>query len=97
MPVSSVRLAPLEARPQPLLESGRDLTPVGMPVQRRLAEDQLSVKRHLEVALAPGSQLHAAHDRRPTGEQLIGQAHGPVEVVSRDAVFDDCVVLGVDH
>src|SRR5215813_8939129 len=68
-----------------------------MPLQLRLAEDELAVEGDLEATLVTAAQLHGAHDRRPPGEQLLGQAHGPVQVVSRNAELDRCFVLRIDH
>ena len=68
-----------------------------MPLQLGLAEHELAVQGDLETPCVTAAQLHRAQDRRPAGEQLVGQAHGLVEVVSRDAELDRCFVFGVDH
>ncbi len=89
--------APVEARTDSLLEGRSNLTRVSVPAELSFAEDQIAVERHLEVALRTTAQLDAAHDRRPTGEKLFHQAHGPVQIVSGDAVFDHRVMLWIDH
>lgn len=68
-----------------------------MPLQLCLAEHELTIERDLEAPGVTAAQLHGAQDGRPPGEQLVGQAHGLVEIVSRDAELDRCFVLGVDH
>src|SRR5690348_2068484 len=68
-----------------------------MPLRLRFAEHELPIQGDLEASGVTASQLHCAQDRRPAGQQLVGQAHGLVEIVSRDAELDRCFVLGVDH
>jgi len=68
-----------------------------MPLQLCLAEHELLIEGYLEAPGVTAAQLHFAQDGRPSGEQLVGQAHGLVEIVSRDAELDRSVVFGVDH
>ena len=91
------RLAPRKRRAEAALEGGRDLAPVRMPLQLRLAEHELPVEGDLEAPGVTAAQLDCAQDGRPAGQQLVGQAHGLVEIVSRDAELDRCFVFGVDH
>jgi hypothetical protein len=42
-------------------------------------------------------QLNAAEHRRPAIQDLLRQAHGLVEIVSRDAEFDRDLGFGASH
>src|SRR5450759_515147 len=91
------RVTPVQRRAELLLEQPRNLTGIRKSAGRFLAEDQLPVNRDLEAPAAPALELDRAHDRRPPAQQLAGQAHGLVKVVSRYAVFDLHFVERVDH
>ena len=80
--------SPLWPRSEPGFENFRDLAVGWKAGKPRFAEDLLPIDEHLETALAAGLQLDAIEQWRPTGHELLCQAHGPVEVVSRDAEFD---------
>lgn len=90
-------LAPVQPRAEPALDLRRHLTRVGVALQRLFAEDELAIEGHLEAALRTARELNPPQDRGPAAEQLVRQAHGPVEIVSRDAELDPYLVLGVDH
>ena len=90
-------LAPRNRPAKAALESFSHLARIGMPLKLRFAEYELAVEGHLEAPGVTAAQLHGAQDGRPSGEQVVGQAHGPVEIVSRDAELDRCFVLRVDH
>ena len=80
--------SPPGRRSEPRLEEFPDLTLGGEAVEACLAEDLLPVDEHLETALAACLQLDSIQPWRPTVQELLSQAHGLVEVVSRDAEFD---------
>jgi hypothetical protein len=62
-----------------------------------LVVEDLPVQAGLEDALDAGLQLQADEDGRPALEDLSRPPGGLVEVVSRDAVFDDDAMLRIDH
>lgn len=64
---------------------------------RGLVVDDLIVKGDPEDAFGAGLQFKAEKDRRPTLQDLSCRTDSLVQVVSRDAVFDDDAVLRVDH
>ncbi len=88
---------PLRRRPELRLQKLHDLAPLRKPVQAGLAEDFLAVDGHLETAAASGFELEAAQHRRPAVHQLLSQAHGLGQVVSRDAELDRDFGFGVGH
>lgn len=55
------------------------------------------IEGDLEGAFSTGLQLEAEQDRRPALQDLSCRTDSLVQVVSRDAVFDDDAVLRVDH
>lgn len=89
--------SPVEARPKFGFENGFDLTLFSMTAKVRLTENKLAVERHLEPPALGRLQPHATKDRSPVDQDNLGQAHGPVQVVSRHAEFDQGFVLRVDH
>jgi len=88
---------PLGRGPELRFEDLHDLALGGKPVEACLAEHFLIVDVYLEPAPAPGLQLEAAQHRRPAIEQLLSQAHGLGQVVSRDAKFDRDLRFGARH
>jgi hypothetical protein len=88
---------PFQGRAELLLEQPRNLTGLRKSAGRFLTENKLPVKRDLEAPAAPALELDRAHDRRPPAQQLAGQAHGLVKVVSRDAEFDPRLVERSHH
>src|ERR671936_2113735 len=50
--------------------------------------DRLAVQLDPEHAVRPAPQLSGLEERRPEAEHLVHQAHGLVQIVSRDAVLD---------
>lgn len=68
-----------------------------LAIGRGLVIDDLVVKGDLEDASGTGLQLEAEKDRRPALQDLSCRTDSLVQVVSRDAVFDDDAVLRVDH
>ena len=68
-----------------------------MAAEARLAEHQLAVEPDVKPAVIRGLKANLAEDRSPFREDLVGQAHGPVEIVSRDAELDKRFVLRVDQ
>ena len=55
------------------------------------------IEGDLEGAFSTGLQLEAEKDRRPALQDLSCRTDSLVQVVSRDAVFDDDVVFRVNH
>lgn len=92
-----MRFAPVQGWAELLLEGAHDLAGLGVAAEPRFAEHQLTVETYLESALLTRLQPDAAKDRRPRCEHLVGQAHGPVEIVSRDAEFNLRFVLWRNH
>lgn len=88
---------PLGRSSKPRLQDLRDLTRGGKARERRFAEDLLAIDGDLETALAAGLELDAVEHGSPSVHQLRSQAHGLVEVVSRDAEFDRDPWFGVRH
>jgi hypothetical protein len=68
-----------------------------LAARHRLVVEDLPVQAGLEDALDAGLQLQADEDGRPALEDLSRPTGGLVEVVSRDAVFDDDAMLRIDH
>ena len=68
-----------------------------MASEARFAEYELTVERNLEATVISRLQLDAPKYRRPARQYLLSQAHGPVEIVSRDTELDYSLVLWVDH
>ena len=64
---------------------------------RGLVVDDLIVKGDPEDAFGAGLQFEAEKDRRPALQNLSCRTDSLVQVVSRDAVLDDDVVLRIDH
>jgi len=56
--------------------------------ETRLAEEELAVERNFEPTVISRLQSDAAKYRRPARQYLLGQAHGLVEIVSRDTELD---------
>ncbi len=79
------------------LEKTYYLARPGKPTCLCLAENELTVNRHLKASAAGATQLDRPHYWRPTAQHLIGQAHGPLEIASRDAELDLHLVLRIDH
>jgi predicted small metal-binding protein len=80
--------SPLRRRPKAWLDELRDLAFGREAVELRLAENFPPVDGDLETSVAAGLELDACKHRRPAVEELLSQAHGLVEIVSRDAEFD---------
>src|SRR5713101_3114791 len=83
-----VARSPLRRGSEPRLQEFPDLTFRRKAVEPCLAEDLLPVDEHLETAFAACLQLDSIEQWRPSIHELLSQAHGLVEVVSRDAEFD---------
>jgi hypothetical protein len=96
-PLPGARLAPRKGRPQAALDQPGQFRPVWLAIGRGLVIDHLIVKGDLEDAFGTGLQLEAEKDRRPALQDLSCRTDSLVQVVSRDAVFDDDAVLRVDH
>src|ERR1700730_4650305 len=79
---------PAQWRAELVLEDPRPLAIAPEAVELRLAEDLLTLEIDLDPALAARPQLDAGDHRSPMLQQLVSQAHGLVEVVSRDAEFN---------
>jgi hypothetical protein len=84
-------------RPDPLTNETGDLSCVGVPAERRLREDQLSVECYLESSLRRREQCHVRDDWSPAAQQLVRQTDGTWDVVSGNAELDLEVVPGVKH
>ena len=79
---------PLRRRPEFWSQQLHHLAFVREAVKPSLAEDLLPVDRHLEHPVAAGLQLNATEHGRPAIQDFLRQAHGLVEIVSRDAELD---------
>ena len=90
-------IPPIERRAELGLEKRGDLARFRESTGLLLAEHELLVKGDLEPTAAAALQLDRTHDRSPATQQLVRQAHGLVEVVSRNAVFDPHLVERRDH
>ena len=88
---------PFRRRPQPRLEQLRNFAFGREAVEPVLAEHLLTVDGDLKPPVAPRLQLDATNDRSPAAQDLLRQAHGLVEVVSRDAEFDRDLGFGAGH
>jgi hypothetical protein len=84
--------SPVERRAELCLEETGQLSGLGKPPRVLLAEDQLIVEVDGEPTVARALELEGSNNRGPAAQELIAQAHGPVEIVSRDAVLDPNVV-----
>ena len=84
----SLGRSPLRRRAELWPEQLRHLAFVREAVQPSLAEDLFTVDRHLEHPVAAGLQLNATEHGRPAIQDFLRQAHGLVEIVSRDAELD---------
>ena len=87
----------MERGAEPILEEVDYLPLLCVAAEARLAEHQLAVEPDLKPAVLGGLKANALEDRSPLREDLVGQAHGPVEIVSRDAELDQRFVLWVDQ
>src|SRR5258707_3213426 len=90
-------LPPLQRRAKLPLEKARHLPGLREAPGRLLAEKELAVQRDLEAAVVPALELDRTPDGGPAAQELAGQAHGLVEIVSRNAVFDLRFVERADH
>jgi hypothetical protein len=72
----------------PVFEDACYLAAPGVAAETRFAEHDLAVERNLESTVFSRLQSDAAKYRRPARQYLLGQAHGLVEIVSRDAELD---------
>lgn len=92
-----VALAPHERPPQADLKQLSKLARLWAPSCRRLVVHDLIVEGDLEDAFRAALQLETEQDRGPTVENLRCPTDSIIQVISRDAVLDDDVVLWVDH
>jgi hypothetical protein len=92
-----VALAPHERPPQADLNQLSQLARMWAPSRRRLVVHDLIIEGDLEDAFGAALQLETEQDWGPTVENLCCPTDSIIQVVSRDAVFDDDVVLWVDH
>src|SRR4029077_20245966 len=83
-----LRLSPVERLTDSVLEDADYLAAPGVAAEARFAEHELSVERNFEPTVVSRFESDAAKYRRPARQYLLGQAHGPVEIVSRDAELD---------
>src|SRR5262249_27003687 len=93
----SVALAPHERLPQARLHKLSQLACFGAPSRRRLVVNDLVVECDLEDALGAALQLQTEQNRGPAVENLRCPTDSIIQVISRDAVLDDDVVLWIDH
>src|SRR5947209_13128312 len=96
-PNSAVLRPPLGRRPELGGQELLDLALGGKPGEQRLAENLLAVDLDVENATATRLQLDAAENRGPLVHDLLSQAHGPVEIVSRNAEFNCDLGFGNGH
>jgi hypothetical protein len=92
-----VRLPPPKVLAKAALHGARRLTRAGKVARDCLVEHDFAIDRDLEDALHPGAKLDSAYDGSPPRRDLDCRTDSLVEVVSRDAVFDDDGVLRVNH
>jgi len=92
-----VALTPYERPPQSRLGELPQLARVGATSRRRLVVHDVAVERDLEDALDAALQFETEQSRSPAVENLCRPTDGIIQVISRDAIFDDDVVLWIDH
>src|SRR5579864_8687767 len=92
-----VGLAPVQLWPQ-TFGHGMCCLAGGRPVSGdALVEHERAVDRDLEDAFGAGPQLDATENRRPSRRYLCCHTDSVIEIVSRNAVFDQYFVCGIDH
>ena len=92
-----IPLTPVEFLTEQLFDRFRDLAGAREPSRRRLVIDDFTVNLDLEHPLGARAKLDAGEDRRPSICYLRCHTDSFIEIVSRDAVFDDDGVLRSDH
>jgi hypothetical protein len=88
---------PAQWRAELWLEDPGDLTINRKAIEPGLAEDLLSIEKNLESTPGAALELDCVQHRRPAVEDLSGQAHGLVEVISRNAELDRDLGFGAGH
>lgn len=89
--------APVGRRAESWLEKPGHLSFGWEAVELGFAEDLITIDMDLEAAFAARLQLDAVENGRPPLQELTCQAHGLVDVVSRNAEFDRDPGFGADH
>jgi len=92
-----VALTPHERPPQSRLRKLSQLARVGATSRRRLVVHDVAVESDLEDALGAALQFETEQNRSPAIENLCRPTDSIIQVISRDAVFEDDVVLWIDH
>jgi hypothetical protein len=90
-------LPPIHSRAQHALGQPADLTCFGLSPGHRLVVEDVSVDGGAVHPLRAGFELDADQDGCPALENLSRPPGSLVQIVSRDAVFDDDAMLRIDH
>lgn len=83
--LSAIRGDPLSA---PIHEQIENLAGFGMPSSLCLRVDEVPIDRYIEDAFGACREGEGPHDVLVSRHDVVGRAHGAVEIVSRDAVDD---------
>jgi hypothetical protein len=89
--------APGDLLADALAHEADDLAGCGVPSQRLLREDELTVQRDLEASVGGRDELNGLDDRCPPTQKFVRQTDGAWHVVSRNAEVDDEPVPGIEH